>query len=149
MLQELGILPIPRAALQPQPLLPVTHLHQQSSVSPFSGDDLPVSPCSALLSCAKHSQAPSQCLCAHQTVPSLGKREPGQGWTSCQAEGRNTTSRSQSSFPSNKTRLGLGKKVPLMGMHIPHHSSHGEVPRGCSLNKSHQQGLVLSSTAVD
>lgn len=48
--------------------------------------------------------------------------ERGQGSTSCQAEGRNTTSRSQSSFPSNKADRGRGK-APLMGTHISHHFS--------------------------
>lgn len=77
--------------------------------------------------------------CAHRPWGS-GR---GQGSTSCQAGGRNTTSRSQSSFPSNKSRLGLGESTANGDAH----PAPLQLPTGKDLgaaawkNKSHEATL--------
>lgn len=125
--------------------LNVTVTHLAACHAPFSGDNLPIfplfKPCFPTPRTAARLHRRCACVpgCVH--LPWGSKR--GQGSTSCQAEGRNTTSRSQSSFPSNKSRLGLRESTA----NGEAHPAPLQLPIGKDLgtaawkNKSHQQML--------
>lgn len=123
----------------------------QPPFSPFSGGDLPIFPRSALLSYAKDSgQAPSWSVCVPICVClPWGSESEGRDRPAVRQKEEIPLPGVRAHFPAIKA--GWKKSTTNGNAHpTPLQPPIGNYPGAVAWeNKSHQQGLVLSSTAVD